>query len=123
MLTIQKMIFKHISRTNFKVVFILLICLQWFGACFAQHKNQNVPNVILILTNDQGNGDFGCYGTPWLKTPNIDAFYEESIRIKDFHVSPLYTPHVTLPLQEDIVTFKVYLSKGKTLLFNDFYRR
>ncbi|AWW29591.1 n-acetylgalactosamine-4-sulfatase [Echinicola strongylocentroti] len=50
------------------------------------------PNVILILTDDQGIGDLGCHGNPWLKTPNIDRFYSEAVRLTDFHVSPLCTP-------------------------------
>jgi len=53
---------------------------------------QTRPNVILILTDDQGIGDLGCHGNPWLKTPNIDAFYKEAVRMTDFHVSPLCTP-------------------------------
>ncbi|GAB3649828.1 arylsulfatase [Echinicola sediminis] len=50
------------------------------------------PNVILILTDDQGIGDLACHGNPWIKTPNIDAFYNEAVRMTDFHVSPMCTP-------------------------------
>lgn len=50
------------------------------------------PNVILILTDDQGIGDLGCHGNPWIKTPNIDRFYEDAVRMTDFHVSPVCTP-------------------------------
>ncbi len=50
------------------------------------------PNVILILTDDQGYGDLACTGNPWIQTPNIDAFYDDSVRLPDFHVSPLCTP-------------------------------
>lgn len=50
------------------------------------------PNVILVLTDDQGIGDLGCHGNPWIKTSNIESFYKESVRLTDFHVSPFCTP-------------------------------
>ncbi len=50
------------------------------------------PNVILILTDDQGLADLGCSGNPWLRTSHIDALYAESTRFTDFHVQPLCTP-------------------------------
>jgi len=50
------------------------------------------PNVILVITDDQGYGDLGCTGNPWIQTPNIDAFQGASFRLTDFHVSPLCTP-------------------------------
>ena len=50
------------------------------------------PNVILVMTDDQGIGDLACHGNPWLKTPNLDEFYAESVHLTDFHVSPVCTP-------------------------------
>ena len=50
------------------------------------------PNVIIIMTDDQGYGDLGCHGNPILKTPNLDQLHSESIRFTDFHVSPFCTP-------------------------------
>ena len=50
------------------------------------------PNVILIMTDDQGYGDLGCHGNPILKTPNLDKLHSESFRFTDFHVSPFCTP-------------------------------
>jgi arylsulfatase A-like enzyme len=50
------------------------------------------PNVILVLTDDQGYGDLSCHGNPVLKTPNLDRLYAESIRLTDFHVVPMCTP-------------------------------
>ena len=50
------------------------------------------PNVILVMTDDQGYGDLACTGNPWIQTPHIDAFYAEAVRLTDFHVSPLCTP-------------------------------
>lgn len=50
------------------------------------------PNVILVMTDDQGYGDLSCHGNPVLKTPHLDVLYRESIRFTDFHVSPFCTP-------------------------------
>ncbi len=50
------------------------------------------PNIILVLTDDQGIGDLGCHGNPWLITPNIDSFYRESVRLSDYHVGPTCAP-------------------------------
>lgn len=50
------------------------------------------PNVIVILTDDQGYGDLSCHGNPILKTPNLDKLHDESIRFTDFHVAPMCTP-------------------------------
>jgi arylsulfatase len=50
------------------------------------------PNVILVLTDDQGYADFSCHGNPIVKTPNCDRLHHESIRLTDFHVCPMCTP-------------------------------
>jgi arylsulfatase A-like enzyme len=55
-------------------------------------KKTQKPNVILVMTDDQGYGDLGCTGNPWIQTPHIDAFHDDAVRLKDFHVSPLCTP-------------------------------
>ncbi|NMF33517.1 sulfatase-like hydrolase/transferase [Flammeovirga yaeyamensis] len=74
------------TTSNLLIFFLLLLPTFSFG------QKKQAPNVILILTDDQGIGDLGCHGNPWLKTPNIDKFYEQSVRLTDFHVSPLCTP-------------------------------
>jgi len=50
------------------------------------------PNVILIITDDQGYGDMSCHGNPILKTPNLDKLHSESVRLTDFHVDPMCAP-------------------------------
>jgi arylsulfatase B len=50
------------------------------------------PNVVLVMTDDQGYGDLSCHGNPVLKTPNIDKLYAESIRLADYHVAPTCSP-------------------------------
>ena len=46
------------------------------------------PNVVLVITDDQGYGDLSCHGNPVLKTPNIDRMFAQSVRLVDFHVAP-----------------------------------
>lgn len=50
------------------------------------------PNVIIVLSDDQGYGDFSCHGNPVLKTPAIDRWHAQSVRFTDFHVAPMCTP-------------------------------
>lgn len=50
------------------------------------------PNIIFVLTDDQGYGDLGCTGNPVVKTPAIDAFASESIRFTNYHVGPTCAP-------------------------------
>ncbi len=50
------------------------------------------PNVIFVLTDDQGYADLGCHGNKNIKTPNLDEFYKDCTRFTDFHVAPLCAP-------------------------------
>ena len=50
------------------------------------------PNVVLVMTDDQGYGDLGIHGNPVIKTPNLDALARESVRIDPFYVSPVCAP-------------------------------
>lgn len=50
------------------------------------------PNVVIVITDDQGYGDLSCHGNPILKTPQLDQLYEQSIRLTNYHVSPTCSP-------------------------------
>ncbi len=50
------------------------------------------PNVILIMTDDQGYAQLGRHGHPWLKTPNLDQLYDTSTHFTRFLVSPTCSP-------------------------------
>jgi arylsulfatase len=50
------------------------------------------PNILFILTDDQGYGDVSAHGNPILKTPNLDKLRSESVRFTDFQVSPTCAP-------------------------------
>ncbi len=50
------------------------------------------PNVIFVITDDQGYGDIGCHGNPALKTPNLDRMARESVQLNNHHHDPLCSP-------------------------------
>lgn len=71
---------------------ILVFAFFLAGQILEASDRDNKPNVILVMTDDQGIGDLGCHGNPYLKTPKLDNFYKEAVRMTDFHVSPVCTP-------------------------------
>src|SRR5437867_644376 len=73
----------------------LPIRIRWFhwanlllaASCFSAETvaKPAQPNVIIILADDMGWGDLGCYGHPSFKTPNIDRMAKEGARLTDFY--------------------------------------
>ena len=63
-----------------------------FGVAPAAPGVESRPNVVIILTDDQGYGEFSCHGNPLAETPNIDRLAAEAVRLTDFHVAPMCTP-------------------------------
>lgn len=50
------------------------------------------PNIVFVITDDQGYGDLGCTGNPIIQTPNLDALAAESSQLTDYHVAPTCSP-------------------------------
>ena len=50
------------------------------------------PNIIIVMPDDLGYGDYSCLGSPVMQTPAVDAFWKQSVRFTDFHVSPTCAP-------------------------------
>lgn len=50
------------------------------------------PNILLIVTDDQGYGDLSLHGNTMLETPNLDKLGEQSMRFENFHVAPCCAP-------------------------------
>lgn len=67
---------------------LALTVLLLSGLCHAAER----PNIIVIMTDDQGYGEMSCHGNPILKTPNIDRLQAQSVRFTDFQVSPTCSP-------------------------------
>ncbi len=79
---------------------------------FAQHKERS-PNVILIITDDQGYGDLGFHDNPHINTPTLDAFAKESVRFTNFYVSP-----VCAPTRSSLMTGRYSLRTGVRDTYN-----
>ena len=58
-----------------------------FSSYGSESKLNTKPNIIIILTDDQGYQDLSCYGSPDIKTPNIDKLAHDGIKFTDFYVA------------------------------------
>ncbi len=83
--------------------------------------NTEKPNIVFIITDDQGMGDLGCTGNPYVKTPNIDNFYEDAVRLTNYHVST-----TSAPTRSSIMTGRhcnrinvFHTIAGRSILFDD----
>lgn len=68
--------------------FVLFAAASFCGGVLAADK----PNVVIVITDDQGYGDLSCHGNPTIKTPEIDELFADSVRLKDYHVAPTCSP-------------------------------
>lgn len=66
------------------LVLLLVVCVQIQAA--------ERPNVVIVMTDDQGYPEVSAHGNPVLQTPNLDALHSLSLRLTDFHVAPMCAP-------------------------------
>ena len=71
-----------------KLAVFLLCCLAASPLAAEDRK----PNVILVITDDQGYGDIAAHGNKMIKTPQLDSLHSRCIRLTDFHVDPTCSP-------------------------------
>lgn len=89
------------------------------------------PNVIVLITDDQGYPELSAHGNPALKTPHLDRLHAGAVRLTDFHVSPMCTPTrgQFLTGLDPARNGAINVSSGRTLLranlptMADFFRR
>ncbi len=74
------------------IALVLLLGLSLMEATAAQPLAGKRPNIIFVLTDDQGYGDISAHGNPILKTPHLDRLHARALRFTDFHVSPTCSP-------------------------------
>lgn len=76
-----------------KFYYLIAYCIYFFLCLFSSQLDaQRPPNVLLIITDDQGFGDIGYHGNPQIRTPNLDRLAAESVRFRNFYVSPVCAP-------------------------------
>lgn len=87
----------------------------------AIENRESRPNVIFIMTDDQGKNDLGCEGNRFIQTPNIDSFYKDAVRLTNYHVST-----TSAPSRSSIMTGRhtnrlnmFHTISGRSLLFED----
>jgi arylsulfatase A-like enzyme len=68
------------------------LALALFPRASAATERPTRPNIILVMTDDQGYPEIASHGNPILQTPNLDRLRAESLRFTDFHVSPTCSP-------------------------------
>ncbi|MCH2586773.1 MAG: arylsulfatase, partial [Planctomycetes bacterium] len=68
---------------------VFLLCCLAVSSLAAEDRK---PNVILVITDDQGYGDIAAHGNKMIKTPHLDSLHSRSIRLTDFHVDPTCSP-------------------------------
>ncbi|QDV44422.1 Arylsulfatase precursor [Stieleria neptunia] len=105
----------------------LLFCISLLpsllGHCqAADPQPASRPNVVVVITDDQGYGELSCHGNPVLETPHLDRLASESVRLVDFHVAPMCTP-TRGQLMTGVDALRngaMNVSSGRTLLRREF---
>ncbi len=69
-----------------------LMIFSWTLTGCGTGPHEKPPNIILIITDDQGYGDFTHMGNPVIQTPNIDSMAARSATMENFYVSPVCSP-------------------------------
>lgn len=77
------------SLASLRTAFVLIA--MWVFNLVALHA-ASPPNIILVMPDDVGYGDYACLGNPIIRTPAVDAFQKQSLLFTQFHVSPTCSP-------------------------------
>ncbi len=92
-----------------KRVIYIFLALLILSACVSTSERSvpAPPNIILVITDDQGYGDLGIHGNPFIRTPVLDSLAKKSTRIDPFYVSP-----VCAPTRSSLMTGRYHLRTG-----------
>ena len=89
----KKIKIECVTIHHFLVLWMVLVLLSSCGDKKAPKTiDASKPNVIIVITDDQGYGDLGHTGNPIIKTPHIDEFSEEAVNLTNYHVGTTCSP-------------------------------
>ncbi|NJN26320.1 MAG: arylsulfatase [Cyclobacteriaceae bacterium] len=91
-----------------------LLSLSMLG-CAGKKALPTFPNILIVLTDDMGYGDYGSAGNPHLQTTHLDELAGESVKFKYFYVSP-----VCAPTRASLLTGKYHQKVGVRSVLNGF---
>src|SRR5829696_2892714 len=84
---------RRVKSATMRQPLMLLACVMVIGACHVASAADAPPNIVIILADDLGYGDLGCYGHPTMRTPHLDRMAAEGMRFTDFYAaSSVCTP-------------------------------
>ena len=76
-----------------RLAILSALLLVWAAPAASQVSTaQTRPNVVLIVMDDVGYGDYGAYGAPDIRTPNVDRLARDGVKFTDFYAAPTCTP-------------------------------
>ena len=73
-------------------VSVVLFFILFFSGCKDTTSTNSFPNVIIVMTDDQGYGDLGFNGNTLIRTPHIDKFAAQSVNFTNYHVGTTCSP-------------------------------
>ena len=94
-----------------KGIVIFFLNLLWVNISgLPVHAQKPPPNIIIVLADDLGYGDLGCYGHPTIRTPNLDRMAVQGMRFTQFYVAA----NVCTPSRAALLTGKLPIRNGMT---------
>ncbi len=80
------------ERRAMNAIFLSVFAGSLWPSLVVPARSAPPPNVIIVITDDQGYGELSAHGNPILRTPCLDRLRSESVRFSDFHAAPMCTP-------------------------------